>query len=243
MINVDKLFQRSAPSIEFELTLDPPVEAETSAEHALWTQDDLNFDSPWLVKGEVFLTESEDLLLIGGVDYELTRSCARCLQDVKLKEHKDLAIAFRDPRKNPMKDQSVELGTFEGLQEWLSLSDLYPSSSIPHSLLRKPEYIRDDYPVYPWIYRDLDIKQALREQILIDQDQRVFCDENCPGLCPTCGLRLDDERCTCEPQAQAQAVTVTPVEELKQDNDDAPVHYPFAGLAALLESEDQEGKQ
>jgi len=59
-----------------------------------WTQDDLNFDSPWLVKGEVFLTESEDLLLIGVLDYEMTRSCARCLRDVKLKESRQLAIGI-----------------------------------------------------------------------------------------------------------------------------------------------------
>jgi len=233
LINVDKLFQERVPGLEFELSLDPPVEAETSAEHALWTQDDLNFDSPWLVKGEVFLTESEDLLLIGVLDYEMTRSCARCLRDVKLKESRQLAIAFRDPKRNPFRDSTLETGTFEGLQEWISLGDLYPSGMIPRSLQMKPELLQSDYPVYPWIHRDLDIKPALREQVLINQEQRVFCDENCPGLCPTCGLRIDDERCQCEPSGAAQVV---PVEEVN----DGSVHYPFADLAALLDSDDKE---
>lgn len=232
MINVDKLFQESASSIEIELSFDPPVEVDNLSEHALWTQDDLNFDSPWLVKGEVFLTESEDILLIGTLDYEVTRSCARCLQDVKLKETMSLAIAFRDPKRNPFRDEVLDTGSFEGLQEWLSLSDLYPSGIVPRSLQMKPEFLLNDYPVYPWIHRDLDIKPALREQVLIAQDQRVFCDENCPGLCPTCGLRLDDSRCQCEPE-EAESP------QLSDEGSDGPVHFPFAGLAALLDAEDK----
>lgn len=233
MINVDKLFQASASGLEFELRLDPPIESEYSSEHALWTQDDLNFDSPWHVKGEVFLTESEDILLVGVLDFEMTRSCARCLQDVKIKESKPLAIAFRDPRRNAFRDETLDTGTFEGLQEWVSLGDLYPSGIVPRSLQMKAEYLLSDYPVYPWIHRDLDIRPALREQVLINQDQRVFCEENCPGLCPTCGLRLGSDSCHCE----VQEPTITAPSE---EESDAPVHYPFAGLAALLGSEDEE---
>lgn len=236
MINVDKLFQKSAAGIEFERTFDPPVEAETSAEHALWTQDDLNFDSPWSVKGEVFLTESEDLLLIGSLDFEMMRSCARCLQDVKRKEHMPLAIAFRDPRRNPLRDETVDTGMFEGLQEWVSLSDLYPSGIFPRSLQMNPEFLLNDYPVYLWIHRDLDIKPALREQVLIHQEQRVYCEENCPGLCPICGLRRDDENCHCDPQTTP---TLYPAKEAS----DAPVQYPFAGLAELLDGGDAENNK
>lgn len=44
----------------------------------------------------------------------------------------------------------------------------------------------------------IDIGEILREQILLSMPLRNLCDESCRGLCPECGVNLNDETCNCE---------------------------------------------
>jgi len=43
-----------------------------------------------------------------------------------------------------------------------------------------------------------DLREFAREQLLLSLDTRALCRENCKGLCPTCGVDLNAEACTCE---------------------------------------------
>jgi uncharacterized protein len=44
---------------------------------------------------------------------------------------------------------------------------------------------------------DLDLRPALREQILLRVPEYVECSETCRGLCPQCGTNLNEGSCDC----------------------------------------------
>ncbi len=45
----------------------------------------------------------------------------------------------------------------------------------------------------------IDLRPILLEQVLVRLPLYPSCDENCAGLCPYCGIDLNQTRCTCEP--------------------------------------------
>lgn len=44
----------------------------------------------------------------------------------------------------------------------------------------------------------IDMRELAREQILLNLPTRQLCDENCAGLCDTCGANKNTESCSCE---------------------------------------------
>ena len=44
---------------------------------------------------------------------------------------------------------------------------------------------------------EIDLTEALRESLLLAVPMKVVCEEDCPGLCPQCGLPLKDGACDC----------------------------------------------
>lgn len=59
--------------------------------------------------------------------------------------------------------------------------------------------------VYPLPRRgdDLDLRPALREQILLRVPEFVLCSDACRGLCPQCGTDLNQSGCECVPEEPA----------------------------------------
>jgi len=41
------------------------------------------------------------------------------------------------------------------------------------------------------------LEDVLREQVLLALPLKVVCRENCKGLCPQCGMNLNQEQCSC----------------------------------------------
>jgi uncharacterized protein len=70
--------------------------------------------------------------------------------------------------------------------------------------LSEEEIIELGGEVYPLPDRgdDLDLKPALREQLILRVPDYVLCSENCQGLCPQCGADLNQTTCECVPEAQ-----------------------------------------
>ncbi|MGD8322587.1 MAG: DUF177 domain-containing protein [Gemmatimonadota bacterium] len=44
---------------------------------------------------------------------------------------------------------------------------------------------------------ELDLSEAVREEIVLALDPYVVCDPECKGLCPQCGTNLNRETCSC----------------------------------------------
>lgn len=45
---------------------------------------------------------------------------------------------------------------------------------------------------------DLDLDLLIREEIILDFPMRVLCNEDCKGLCSSCGTNLNKGSCNCE---------------------------------------------
>ena len=56
--------------------------------------------------------------------------------------------------------------------------------------------------VYPLPARGdaLDLRDAVREQLLLRAPEFVLCSEECKGLCPTCGADRNQDECNCVPE-------------------------------------------
>ena len=44
----------------------------------------------------------------------------------------------------------------------------------------------------------IDVREIVREQILLDLPEQVFCKPDCKGLCPICGADRNLINCSCE---------------------------------------------
>ena len=45
--------------------------------------------------------------------------------------------------------------------------------------------------------RELDLGEAIREELILDLDPFVLCDPECKGLCPKCGVNRNQQTCEC----------------------------------------------
>ncbi|MFQ5750583.1 MAG: DUF177 domain-containing protein [bacterium] len=45
--------------------------------------------------------------------------------------------------------------------------------------------------------REIDLTAGVREALVLAIPMRVVCSENCKGLCPDCGVNLNEEACHC----------------------------------------------
>jgi len=45
---------------------------------------------------------------------------------------------------------------------------------------------------------ELDLRELVREQVMLNIQMKPLCDENCRGICPQCGTDLNTDTCSCE---------------------------------------------
>ncbi|WP_420125017.1 YceD family protein [Longimicrobium sp.] len=65
-----------------------------------------------------------------------------------------------------------------------------------------PEDDEAEGEVYPLPARgdELDLRDAVREQLLLRAPRFALCREECRGLCPSCGADRNHEDCACVPE-------------------------------------------
>lgn len=44
----------------------------------------------------------------------------------------------------------------------------------------------------------IDLGEEIRQELVLSLSPIVVCKESCKGLCPTCGVNLNNEKCTCK---------------------------------------------
>jgi uncharacterized protein len=62
----------------------------------------------------------------------------------------------------------------------------------------RPTAEREEVYQLPEGEREVDLTDAVREHLLLSIPRFVVCREECRGLCPRCGVNLNDGTCTCE---------------------------------------------
>ncbi|UCH09499.1 MAG: DUF177 domain-containing protein [Fidelibacterota bacterium] len=55
----------------------------------------------------------------------------------------------------------------------------------------------DDILVLPPTQQEVDLSGPLMETIYVELPQKLLCQDDCKGLCPTCGADLNNQSCGC----------------------------------------------
>ncbi len=50
----------------------------------------------------------------------------------------------------------------------------------------------------------LDLREAIREELILALEAYVLCREDCKGLCPSCGTDLNTNSCDCRPPSDSR---------------------------------------
>lgn len=54
----------------------------------------------------------------------------------------------------------------------------------------------------------IDLQHLLGEQILLSLPMKPLCRPDCKGLCPQCGLNLNDQACSCAPDVDPRLASL-----------------------------------
>ncbi len=64
----------------------------------------------------------------------------------------------------------------------------------------QPEFTGDDdFVILPKSTGEFDISDRVRESIILELPLKPLCYEGCRGLCPMCGVNLNETECDCTP--------------------------------------------
>lgn len=97
------------------------------------------------------------------------RQCVRCLKDYEAMLRLPFAVAYRrDDKPARVPGEAVRVDPRE-----------------------------DDDEVYLYAGDSVELADMLREQIILATPMQPLCKSDCPGLCPVCGIDLNERRCDC----------------------------------------------
>jgi uncharacterized protein len=85
----------------------------------------------------------------------------------------------------------------------LPVSTTFDLIYAPHQKLSEGEIElkQDDMNISFLLQEQIDLKDIIREQILLIIPMKPLCSPDCRGLCPECGINLNIQGCNCEKKA------------------------------------------
>ena len=60
----------------------------------------------------------------------------------------------------------------------------------------------EDPDLYSYEASTVELTDAIRDALLLELPLRILCSEDCKGLCPVCGINLNQSTCTCQEGAE-----------------------------------------
>lgn len=75
----------------------------------------------------------------------------------------------------------------------------YPTVDVTSGLSLPPAENELVFPIDQ--NHELDLRESLRQNLLLALPMRALCREDCAGLCPHCGHNLNEGPCACPPDA------------------------------------------
>jgi DUF177 domain-containing protein len=156
----------------------------------LQQQDEVRFEGPVQVIGRV--QRIADLIEVEGVVKALaSMPCSRCLEIVPLSLESRFSLTFS-------KDQPVV--TEEEADQEIELS-------------------AEEMGLIPFTGENIDLREAIQEQVIIALPLQPLCRPDCRGLCPQCGVDLNRETCNCQPPVFNSRFGMLKNIEIKRDGD------------------------
>jgi uncharacterized protein len=155
------------------------------------------------IEGHARLTRtSEGILVHSEYSVPVTLECARCLEESS--------------------------ATISGALD----EEFFPRTDIRTGSALDVPPVEDDEQLLIDEHHEIDLDEVLRQNILTNLPLRPLCSPQCPGLCPTCGQRLEPGHAE-HPEAEQ------PPKEEEEEEEPVDPASPFARLAVLLQN-DQE---
>ena len=115
------------------------------------------------VEGHVRLSRTNrGLIVTADLETAIQAQCSRCLRDIEV----PIRITIEE--------------------EALPSIDIHTGAPVP------PEPGAVDEPLRLTDHHELDLETPIREAIQLAEPIAPLCREDCPGLCPVCGDRLED---------------------------------------------------
>ena len=137
------------------------IDEAVPPDDALWNGLDVRVEKPLDVRLEAQFA-GHDLLVRGELEGEFVLPCRRCLVDVAVNLHEEVALLYR--------------------------RGLTASQAEEQEIFPLPE--RGD---------EVDLRDAIREQLMLSVPRFAVCQDACRGLCPHCGTNLNHTQCDCSP--------------------------------------------
>lgn len=109
-----------------------------------------------------------DYVADGTVSFTADLTCARCVEPYPIATASSFHVTFRARPEVTEENEEVEITDSEELDV-----EFYGDRRVP-------------------------LKDLALEQVQLSIPMKPLCDENCPGLCPTCGANRVREKCSCE---------------------------------------------
>ncbi len=135
----------------------------------LQLQGEVSFDGSIVVAGRV--QRVAELVEVEGVVQTAARMpCGRCLEDVSLPLDARFCVTF-----------SRELPEIVDEEDGAEL-----------------ELSAEEMGLIPFSGDEIDLREAIQEQVVMALPLRPLCRPDCLGLCPQCGADLNREKCGCE---------------------------------------------
>jgi len=155
-----------------EIARIPGSYAENEIDLTIKELDGMTLTAP--VHGRMSASSTGHVLLLeGAVDTEVEQICARC------------GTLYQQPVHAVFQDDFV----------------IHPPQT-PGQGARIEEEEEPESRVFINGTLDLNLDELLRQSILLALPLKPLCEESCPGLCPHCGKRLNEEPCDCQPEAE-----------------------------------------
>ena len=105
----------------------------------------------------------------------------------------DLTLAFTCTRCLKNFEQPIHV-TFE--------ERFYPTVDVVTGVPLPPIEEDEVFPIDA--HHEVDLTEAIRQNILVDLPMVTLCKEDCAGLCPQCGHDLNLGPCDCEPEVDTR---------------------------------------
>ena len=131
-------------------------------------QGEVVFSSPVRIQAVVCSSSDHTWNLKGQVEARLNLKCGRCLKE------------FVFP-----------------LKTVFSLIFIRVEDEVGEDMQEEREMAAEEAGMIPFAGEELDLCEAVQEQVIMALPVRPLCREDCRGLCPVCGADLNEESCTC----------------------------------------------
>lgn len=138
----------------------------------------VQFDRPFEGRTEIW-NAGDRLLVKADLTGQAVLQCSRCLSPFSMPLHVKFEEEFVEgtPDDEPTNDADDEDEDLEGDESGRTVS-----------------YYTGD---------EIDLSEPLREYALLEVPMKPLCDEDCQGLCPTCGTNLNEGSCRCGEESPA----------------------------------------